>query len=577
MPHQSEQCIPLRIDDIKISSENDFRNIDPSNPAVWLFILPKDSSYKEIKIDEKFLICMKDFIGRADNDTVVCFLASAQTSAELLLNLQEILYYKLWVSVKYEKPFLRKDNLSNNHCALLILSKYKDSLRHTKTRIAYSYCPACDKTTKDYGGKKHTYHEYGTLMSDIWRDISTTPNSYPNSIIDRLKDVFGLAPYKELFVLDIQGLFQYKKSVPIGKTCELTKKNELNKKLHNLLLNGDCLEILKEIPSNSIDYCFADPPYNLKKKYDNWNDSLDIHDYFAGCDKWLYELGRIIKPGCTVSVLNIPLWAVRHYGYMQKILNFQSWIVWEGLSLPVRMIMPANYAILCFSKGKPRSLSSCDRDVVLALKEFYCVRQSCIRTRENDKVHVTDLWWDIHRLKHNTRRADHPCQLPPALMIRLISLFTNEGDIVIDPFNGVGTTTLVSDYLHRKYIGIELSDYYHKIAQKRHKELSQGLDPFRKNCSTPKAKNSPVPRLKKQKYEVPKKVLQLEVRNIAKKIGKLPTREDVEKYSKYPLKFYDQYFISWGEVCAAARTTGMNETRDTKGKELKNQYQYELF
>lgn len=577
MPHQSEQCIPLRIDEIKISSENDFRNIDPSNPAVWLFILPQDSSYKEIKIDDKFLSCIDEFIVRADTETVVCFLTSAQLSAELLRNLKETLHYQLWVSVKYEKPVLRKDKLSNNHSSLLILSKYKENLRHTKTRIAYSYCPACDKTTKDYGGKKHTYHEYGTLMSDVWRDISTTPNNYPNSIIDRLKDVFGLAPYKELFVLDIQRLFEYKKSVPIGRTCELTKSNELNEKFHNVLLNGDCLEILKEIPSNSVDYCFADPPYNLKKKYDNWNDSLDIHDYFEWCDKWLNELGRIIKPGCTVSVLNIPLWAVRHYGYMKKILNFQSWIAWEGLSLPVRMIMPANYAILCFSKGKPRSLSSGDRNVVLALKEFYCVRRSCIRTRENDKVPVTDLWWDIHRLKHNTRRVDHPCQLPPALMIRLISLFTNEGDIVIDPFNGVGTTTLLADELHRKYIGIELSDYYHKIAQKRHKELSQGLDPFRKNCSTPKSKNSPVPRLKKQKYEVPKKVLQLEVKKISQIFGRLPTREEVEKYSKYPINFYDEYFISWGEVCAAARTTGMTETREKINKEHNIHYQLKLF
>jgi hypothetical protein len=577
MPHQSEKCTALEIKELKISCMDDLRNIDPSNPAVWLFILPQESVQKQIEIDERFLNRIGEFISVADSKTVLCFLTSAQTSAELLLNLQEALYYKLWVSVKYDKPIFGKDSLPNNHCALLILSKYKENLKHTKTRIAYSYCPACDKTTKDYGGKKHTYHEYGTLMSDVWRDISITPNSYPNSIIDRLKDVFGLAPYKELNVLDIKSLFKYVKSSNIKNSFQQKETKILNKKFQNVLINADCLEALKEIPSNSVDYCFADPPYNLKKKYDNWNDSLDIHDYFEWCDKWLYELGRIVKPGCTVSVLNIPLWAVRHYGYMKRILNFQNWIVWEGLSLPVRMIMPANYAILCFSKGRPRSLSSGDRSSVLALKEFYCVRNSCIETRENDKVPVTDLWWDIHRLKHNTRRVDHPCQLPPALMRRLILLFTDENEIVLDPFNGVGTTTLCADQINRKYIGIELSDYYHKIAQKRHKELSQGLNPFRKNCSTPKAKNNPVPRLKKQKYEVPKKILQLEVKKIAKKIGKLPTRKEVEKYSRYPIKFYDDYFISWGEVCAAARTTGMTEMRDSKIKAEKKEYQLELF
>ena len=577
MPHKSEQCDPLRINKIKIKNENDIKNIDPSNPAVWLFILPYDSSHNEININKEFLNCLEVFISHADRETVICFLSSVQTSAELLLNLQEKLYYKLWLSVKYEKPIVRKGNLSNNHCALLILTNYKESLRHTKTRISYTYCPACDKTTKDYGGKKHTYHEYGTLMSDVWRDISIAPDSFPESVIDRLKDVFGLSPYKELFVIDIQKLFEYKRSLSTIRIFDITKPNTLNEKFHNVLLNGDCLEILKEIPSNSIDYCFADPPYNLKKKYDNWNDSLDIHDYFEWCDKWLFELGRIVKSGCTVSVLNIPLWAVRHYKYMKNILNFQNWIVWEGLSLPVRMIMPANYAILCFSKGKPRALSFDNKDAFLALKEFYCVRQNCIKTRENDREPITDLWWDIHRLKHNTRRSDHPCQLPPSLMRRLISLFTNEGEIVLDPFNGVGTTTLSADELNRKFLGIELSGYYHAIAKERHKELSLGLDPFRKNCSTPKAKNSPVPRLKKQKYEVPKKVLQLEVKRISQIFGRLPTREEVEKYSKYPINFYDEYFISWGEVCAAARTTGMTETRKKINKEHKIHYQLKLF
>lgn len=577
MPHQSESCIPLRVNRIAIKDVNDLAVLDSSNPAVWFFVLPYDSSQNEVKISTEFLNCLEKFVNHADSKTIMCFLSSSQTSAELLLSIQEKLHYKLWVSVKYDKPIRRRGRLLNNHAALLILSKYKESLKHTKTRIAYTYCPACDKTTKDYGGKKHTYHEYGTLMSDVWRDIYTMPDSYPASVIDRLKDVFGLPPYKQLFVIDIRSLFAYKKKVSVKRTFNLTKEKELDKKFHNILVNGDCLEILKTIPSNSVDYCFADPPYNLRKKYDSWDDSLDMQDYFGWCDKWLYELGRIVRPGCTVSVLNIPLWAVRHYKYMKKILNFQDWIVWEGLSLPVRMVMPANYAILCFSKGRPRPLSFDDKDALFALKEFYCIRQSCVTTRNNDKELVTDLWWDVHRLKHNTRRADHPCQLPPALMRRLISLFASEGEIVLDPFNGVGTTTLCASQINRKYIGIELSGYYHTIAQKRHVELLRGLDPFRKNDSTPQAKNSPVPRLRKQKYKVPKKTLQLDVKRIAQMVGGLPTREEVEKYGKYPLKLYDDYFISWGEVCAAARTTGMIETRDTTEKTEKKGYQLELF
>jgi hypothetical protein len=149
-------------------------------------------------------------------------------------------------------------------------------------------------------------------------------------------------------------------------------------------------------------------------------------------------------------------------------------------------------------------------------------------------------------------------------MYRLISLFTNPGEVVLDCFNGAGTTTLAAHQLNRTYIGIELSEQYHRLAQARHEEVGMGLDPFRKEERNLTAKNSPVPRLPKQKYLIPKKTLQLEVKRIAKSLGRMPSREDVKQYGKYPLEYYDKYFSSWGEVCAAARTTGMVEYRTPK-------------
>jgi site-specific DNA-methyltransferase (adenine-specific) len=147
-------------------------------------------------------------------------------------------------------------------------------------------------------------------------------------------------------------------------------------------------------------------------------------------------------------------------------------------------------------------------------------------------------------------------------MYRLISLFTNEGELVLDPFNGAGTTTLAAQQLKRKYVGIELSDYYHNMTIQRHNELDLGIDPFRKNNDDkPKAKNSRVERVKKQKYQVSKKVLQLEIKAISKFIGHIPTKEEVIKHSKFPIEYYENYFTDWGEATAAARTTGMTEHR----------------
>jgi len=518
----------------------------------------------------------------------VVVLTTPYLGAELCLLLENDLNLKLWVALKVCDPKSRPGELPREQSALIIWTKYRQSLIHTKTRIAYSYCPFCDKTTKDYGGKKHTYHEYGTLMSDVWRDICVDPSGHPTKVITRLRDLFGLQPFDMLCVADLREVVDLKSI----RRKTRTKWNESRGESSELtsgrtLFCGDCLDVLRAVPSNSMDFCFADPPYNLKKKYDEWHDSLEIRSYFEWCDAWLFELGRVLKPGRTLAVLNIPAWAIRHFAYLKTILNFQYWIAWEGLGLPVRMVMPAHYTVLCFSKGRARRHSAIYRSPpahfvqndLLSIRESYCLRATCMEARRlqgSDQTPITDIWWDIHRLKHNCRRVDHPCQLPPALMRRLVALFTEPGECVLDPFNGVGTTTLAAESLGRCFVGIERSEYYHSIAQKRHEELRNGEDPFRRTDAIPKAKNSPVPRLKKQVYVVPKKVLQLEVREIARRIGRMPTRDDVVELSQYPISYFDDYFISWGEVCAAARTTGMSEIRKTK-KGSTNRNQLTLF
>jgi DNA modification methylase len=491
---------------------------------------------------------------------VVAVLTSPQSAATALAMLERSLQFQLWIAVKTSEPQISVGRLPENHATLLILSKYRGALRHTKTRIGYSYCPTCGKTTKDYGGKKHTYHEYGTLMSDVWRDISVNLNQDGSAVIDRLQDMFGLEPHRTLNLHDWRdGVKQTTPLEPVHSGAVYEQS------IQSSLMNGDCLEQLALIPDNSIDFCFADPPYNLKKRYDRWDDALESRDYFAWCDEWLSELARVLKPGRTLAVLNIPLWAARHFTKLSRIpgLHFQNWIAWEGLSLPVRMIMPAHYGIVCFSKGQPRALPMSSSDALEPLADGFCLRASCVQNRNRacrtDRTALTDLWSDVHRLKHNSRRVDHPCQLPPLLMERLIAAFTNPGDLVLDPFNGSGTTTLVAAQMKRRYIGIELSQDYHALTQRRHVELENGVDPFGKNESVPKTKNSLVPRVKSQRYEVSKKALQLEVKLITQDLGHIPSRAEVAQLSMYPLEYFDSYFKSWAEVTAAARTTGMTE------------------
>ncbi len=148
-------------------------------------------------------------------------------------------------------------------------------------------------------------------------------------------------------------------------------------------------------------------------------------------------------------------------------------------------------------------------------------------------------------------------------MQRLYALFTEPGELVLDCFDGAGTSTLVAHQMGRRFIGIELSEQYHQLAKSRHEQISRGEDPFGKIDAVPTAKNSRVQRVTKQKYAVTKKELQMDVKRIAQDLGRLPTRQEVEGLSLHPIEFFDNYFISWGEVCAAARTTGMSELPKT--------------
>ncbi len=501
----------------------------------------------------------------------------------VLSSLPASLHYRCWIAVKRTEPRApRKDALRNHHFGVLVLTRYKGSLRHTRTRVEYTYCPACDKTTKDYGGKKHTYHEYGTSISDVWRDISADPQKADSPVIDRLLDLFGIKEYSQALLLDARKLPSRRAPKPSEESS--AKAIELTASRTNKIFLGDCLKELKRIPTNSIDFAFTDPPYNLRKGYTGYSDDLEISEYFKWCGEWIAELHRVLKPGRTCALLNIPFWAVRHFSFMQSMMTYQNWIAWDALSFPVRLIMPAHYSILCFTKGQSRALPGLDENqgaisiqgaprtfrALQPLAEDYCLRSSCVERRRllrtNDRGPLTDLWWDIHRLKHNSRRVDHPTQLPPHLMYRLISMFTNPGETVLDCFDGAGTTTLAAHQLERRYIGIEKSKKYVDMATKRHKEIEVGVDPFRKEERKLTAKNSPVPRLLKQKYIVPKKTLQLEVKRVAHKLGRLPNRDEVIRYAKYPIEFYDKYFASWGEVCAAARTTGMSEVRNGNSK-----------
>lgn len=239
----------------------------------------------------------------------------------------------------------------------------------------------------------------------------------------------------------------------------------------NKIIQGDCLQLLRNLPDNCIDMAFADPPFNLRKKYNSNKDSLAVDEYLQWCEQWLTEIVRVVKPSGSIFVHNIPKWLTYYAALLNKIAYFKHWISWDAMTSPMgKSLQPAHYGILFYVKN-------------LDEQKFYEVRYPHKRHRtdhylqkdyggKKDLLHpfgplLSDVWTDIHRIKHNKYRDKHPCQLPIHLLERIILMSTDESDIVLDPFSGTGTTALAAKRLGRRYIGFELDENYTQIAKSK--------------------------------------------------------------------------------------------------------------
>lgn len=253
----------------------------------------------------------------------------------------------------------------------------------------------------------------------------------------------------------------------------------MNEKIVNQILEGDCLELFKRIPDNSIDMTFADPPFNLKKKYTSYKDSLGFQEYIEWCEKWISEMVRVTKPTGSIFLHNIPKWLTFYVSHLNKIAHFKHWISWEAPTAPMgKSLQPAHYGILFYTKEQKgtkihelRYPHKRDRKKGVLWKDY---------GGKKDQLHpfgplISDVWTDIHRIKHNTKRDPHPCQLPIHLLDRLILMTTDENDVVLDPFSGTGTTAISAKRLGRKYIGFELDPEYVKVSKDKLKEVKSNF------------------------------------------------------------------------------------------------------
>ena len=277
----------------------------------------------------------------------------------------------------------------------------------------------------------------------------------------------------------------------------------------NQILHGDCIEVLKSLPENSVDLIFADPPYNLQlqkdlyrpnmTKVDAVNDGWDKFDDFKTYDEftsnWLSASRRVLKDTGTI-------WVIGSYHNIYRVgtimQNLEFWTLNDILWIKTNP-MP-NFRGVRFTNAH--------ETMIWAQKKKgakYTFNHHSMKALNDDLQMRSD--WEIplvtgkKRIKTNGTKA-HSTQKPEALLYRVIMASSKVGDVVLDPFFGSGTTGAVAKKLGRNWIGIERDKKYVKVAQKRIDAVTAS-DPEAIKVEKPKQVRVPFGALLESGYLIP--------------------------------------------------------------------------
>lgn len=215
------------------------------------------------------------------------------------------------------------------------------------------------------------------------------------------------------------------------------------------------------MPSQSVDLIATDPPYNLKKNYGTSVDWREWSDYEDFTKQWLREALRVLKPQGSIYVfMGVQFIARLFLMLKEEGMVFNGWITWhytQGMGRK-KGFSPRHEDILYFCKGANFKFNL----------DNVRIPQKYFRKRNNmDGANPGDVWQFSHVHYSSPERTFHPTQKPLALMERIIKASSDEGDLVLDPFVGSGTTCLAAKALSRRWIGIDSNAEYVQLSLKR--------------------------------------------------------------------------------------------------------------
>lgn len=226
---------------------------------------------------------------------------------------------------------------------------------------------------------------------------------------------------------------------------------------------GDCRKILSELPAESVDLVFADPPFNWNFQYNGWHDNLPREDYLRFTEEWIDQCVRLLSPRGSLWI-NIPDDTAAEIVMLLKKkhkLDMVNWCIWHYRfgQHTEHSFIPSKVHVLYFAKSAANRIWN--PDAVLEASDRATIYND-IRTTRTQRPGLRvpfDVWYGpyLGRIQGNNkeRRHGHSNQIPEAYLRRVILSCSNAGDLVLDPFLGSGTTSTVARALGRRSIGIE--------------------------------------------------------------------------------------------------------------------------
>jgi len=255
------------------------------------------------------------------------------------------------------------------------------------------------------------------------------------------------------------------------------KERQIPSKFLDSIFLGDCRELLKELPNNSVDLVISSPPYNIGKSYEKKR-ALDV--YLAEQAEVLRSCCRVLKP--TGSIF----WQIGSYvdTGVHIPLDIKVFPILESLGM-----VPRNRIIWLRTHGlHAKNRFSCRHETLLWFTKGEQYKYFLDPIRVPQKYPDKTSWrgrnkgdftshplgknpgdvWAFRNVKHNHEEETiHPCQFPEDLVERVVLASSGPGDVVLDPYMGAGTVAVVAHELHRHFVGAEIDPEYHAVALHR--------------------------------------------------------------------------------------------------------------